>query len=162
MSEGVPIWRRLREPAIQAALTNGALVLIATLALLIYVDYTFDVVRPYPPAIWRAALNALPVFVVTIPVSLLVAWRTYIHALAYRIRPTAAWRGLLEAAAIPGGLALLLMLQVTVATWARRPAGLVVAYIAFYVVATALVGLLLGLLFAGVALLVLRISPRES
>ncbi len=162
MSDGLPIWRRWRESAVQAALVSGAVVLIAPLAFLIYVDYTSNAVRPYPPAIWRSALNALPVLVVTIPVTLLVEWRTYVHALAYRIRPIASWRGPLEAGAIAGGMALLLMLLMTVGTWARQPAGLVAAYIGFYVVATAVVGLLLGLLLAGVALLVLRISPREG
>jgi hypothetical protein len=100
--------------------------------------------------------------VVTIPVTPLVAWRTYVHALTYRIRPITAWRGPLEAAAIAGAMALVLMLFLTAATWGRRPTGLVVLYIGFYVVATAIVGLLLGLVLAGVALLVLAISPREA
>ena len=150
------------ESAVRAALVNGAVVLIAPLAFLIYVEYTPAPFGPYPQTILRAVLNALPILVWTIPITLVVTWRTYVHARAYRIRPIAAWRGPLEAMAIAGGIALLLMLRMTVFTWARPPAGLVVAYIGFYVVATAVVGLLLGLLLAGVALLVLRISPREA
>ena len=162
MSEGIPIWRRWRESAVQAAFANGAVVLLAPLAFLVYTDYTSDVVRPYPQTIFRAVLHALVSLIVTIPVTCLVAWRTYVHARACRVRPIAAWRGPLEAALIAGAIALLLMLRMTAFTWGRRPAGLVAAYIGFYVVGTALVGLLLGLLLAGMALLVLRISPGEA
>ena len=91
MSEGEPIWRRLREPAIQAALANGAVVLTVPLAFLIYVDSTSDVVRPYPPAIWRSALNALPVLVVTIPVyDTLPPHRAEVLRAALRGKPTAS------------------------------------------------------------------------
>jgi hypothetical protein len=162
MSDGVPIWRRWRESAVQAAFANGAVMLIAPLALVTYADYTSTAVRPYSQTIVRAVLHALPVLLVTIPVTFLVAWRTYVHARAYRLRPIAAWRGPFEATAIAGGIALLVMLRVTAATWGRRPTGLVVAYIGIYVLGTAVVGLLLGLLFAGVALLVLRISPGQA
>jgi hypothetical protein len=162
MSEGVPIWRRWHESAVQAAVVNAAVVLIAPVAFLACVDYTSDAVRPYTQTIVRAALNALAALAATTPIAILVACRTYVHARAYRVRPIAAWRGPFEAAGIAGGLALLLMLLITAGTWGRRPTGLVAAYIGFHVVATAVVGLVIGLLLAGVALLVLRISPRRQ
>jgi len=161
MADGVPIWRRWRESAVQAALVNGALMLLTPVVVVIYADYSSDAVRPSSQTL-RAVLNALPALLLTVPVAFLVAWRTYVHARAYRIRPVTAWRGPFESTAIAGGIALVVMLRITAATWARQPAGLVAGYIAFYVVGTAVVGLVLGLLLAGVALLVLRISPRGT
>jgi hypothetical protein len=51
----------------------------------------------------------------------------------------------------------MLMIQTTAATWARQPSYLVVTYIAFYVGATTLVGLALGVVLAITAFLVLRL-----
>jgi len=53
------------------------------------------------------------------------------------------------------------MLLATAQTCTRRPAYLVMAYIAFYVGATAAVGLVFGLLLAATALLVIHIRRAK-
>ena len=155
MAEGVPLWRRWHEPPIQAALVNGTLMMLLPAAFVVYNDYTAETVRPYAPSIARAVIRAVPVLIVCAPVAILVAWRSYVHALAYVQRRGAIWRGPLESAAIAGGLALAQMIVMTLATWAREPAPRVAAYIAFYAIAFAFIGLLLGIVLAGTAMLVL-------
>jgi len=146
-----------RDPAVQAAALNGALILVVPAVCLAYGDYTWDAVRPSPPSLLSSALRALPVVAPLTPVSLLVIWRSYVHARSYRLRPLSAWRGPCEAAGIAGGLALLVMLVATAGTWRREPPFLVVKYIGVYVVATALVGLMLGIALAITAMLFLRV-----
>jgi hypothetical protein len=153
---------RWRKPEAQAALLNGALVLIGPAVWATYADYTWDAVRPLQPTMFSSAVGALPVLLAFTPVSLLVVWRSYVHAVAYRTRPLSVWRGPCEAAAIAGGLALLVILSATAATWTREPSVLVIQYIAFYVIATALVGLMLGVVLAATAMLVLRFRGREA
>lgn len=46
MTHGVPIWRRWHEPAIQAALVNGALIVLIPAAFVVYSDDTSETVRP--------------------------------------------------------------------------------------------------------------------
>jgi len=146
-----------RDPAVQAAALNGALVLVVPAMLLAYGDYTWDAVRPFPPSVLSSAFRALPVVAALSPVSMLVIWRSYVHARAYRIRPVSAWRGPCEAAAIAGGLALVVMLLATAGTWTREPPVQIVEYIAIYVVATALLALALGIGLALTAMLFLRV-----
>ena len=117
--------------------------------------YTSTAVRPSPPTVLSSMIEALPVALGLAPVALLVGWRTYNHARRYRRNHFTAWRGPAESAAFAGAIALLVMARATAATWAREPAHLVIAYIAFYVGATALVGLCVGLVLAATALLVL-------
>jgi hypothetical protein len=152
---------RWRIPEVQAAVLNGALVLIVPAVWAAYTDYTWDAVRPFQPTVFSSAVRALPVVLAFTPVSLLVVWRSYVHARAYRIRPLSVWRGPCEAAAIAGGLALLVMVSATAWTWSREPSLLIFEYIAFYVIATALVGLMLGVVLAATAILVLRVRGRE-
>jgi hypothetical protein len=147
-----------RDPAVQAAAVNGALILLVPAMAATYGDYTSDAVRPFPPSVLSSALRALPVILAFTPIAMLVVWRSYVHARAYRIRPRSVWRGPCEAAAIAGGLALLVMLFATAGTWRREPPVLVVEYIAIYVVATALVGFALGIILAITALIVLRVQ----
>ena len=147
---------RWRSPACQAAALNGALILLAPAVGVAYGDYTWTAVRPFPPTVLSSAVSALPYFGLA-PVSLLVAWRTYVHACAYRRKPTTAWRGPVESAAIGGGIALMLLVPATALSWGRQPSSLVIAYIAFYVGAAALAGLVLGLVLAATALLVLHL-----
>jgi len=147
-----------RDPAVQAAAVNGALILLVPAMAATYGDYTSDAVRPFPPSVLSSALRALPVILAFTPIAMLVAWRSYVHARACRIRPRSAWRGPCEAAAIAGGLALLVMLFATAGTWRREPPVRVVEYIGFYVVATTLVGLMLGIILAITALIVLRVQ----
>lgn len=155
MAEGVPIWRRWHEPAIQAALVNGALIALVPTAFMVYADYAWEGARPYVPTIGRSMLRGVPVLMACVPVAMLVAWRSYAHALAYVQRRSAIWRGPLESAAVAGGLALAQMIVMTLATWAREPASRVAAYIAFYAIAFAFIGLLLGIVLAVTAMLVL-------
>lgn len=126
-----------------------------------YSDYTWDAVRPFQPTVFLSAVRALPVMLAFTPVSLLVVWRTYVHAQAYRIRPLSVWRGPCEAAAIAGGLALLLMVSATAGTWGREPSLLIIEYVAFYAIATALVGLMIGVVFGATAILILRVRGRK-
>ncbi len=149
--------RRWRQPEHQAAALNGALILIVPAVWLAYGDYTWEGGRPTPPTVLSSAVRALPVLLWLAPVSLLVAWRTYVHACAYRLKPITVLRGPVESAAISGGIALMLMVRATALSWSRQPFYLVIAYIAFYVGATALAGLVWGLLLAATALLVLRL-----
>jgi hypothetical protein len=141
---------------------NAALVVFVPAVWAAYGDYTWDVARPSPPTVFSSSLRALPLAIFCIPVSLWVAWRTHFHAQAYRRRPSTLWRGPLESAATGGVLALALLVRATLPTLAREPFYLVMAYIAFYVVATAVVGLALGLLLAASALAVLHVRdvPR--
>ena len=50
-----------REPAVQAAIVNAALVVIPPVVWFWYVDYTSAVVRPRPTTVWSSAVRALPV-----------------------------------------------------------------------------------------------------
>src|SRR4051812_4962576 len=159
--EGVPIWRRWHEPAIQAALVNAALVVLVPTAFLAYQDYISEVVRPSSATLAASVVRALPALVMLVPIATLVAFRTYVWTVAYQARRTTWWRGPVESGAIAGALALLLMLLLTIQAWFHRPPYLVAAYIAFYVVGTALIGLALGLVLAGSALLVLVMHPRS-
>jgi hypothetical protein len=161
MMEGVPIWRRWHEPAIQAALVNAALVAFAPTAFLAYRDYMSEVVRPSPPTLVASVIRALPLFLMLVPIATLAAFRTYMWTVAYQARRITWWRGPVESGAIAGAFALLMMLLVTIQAWFHRPPYLVAAYIAFYVVGTALIGLALGLVLAGSALLVLAMHPRS-
>jgi len=153
---------RWRNPKVQAAVLNGALVLVGPAVWAAYTDYTWDAVRPFQPTVFSSAIRALPVMLAFTPVSLLVVWRSYVHARAYRIRPLSVWRGPCEAAAIAGGLALLAMIWATAGTWSREPSLLIIEYIAFYVIATAVVGLIIGVVLAATAMLVLRVRGREG
>ena len=157
--KGEPIWRHAE---FQAATVNAALVVFVPAVAAAYGDYTWDAVRPSPPTVFSSSLRALPFAVFCIPVALWVAWRTHFHAQAYRRRPSTLWRGPLESAATGGVLALAVLFPATLPTWSREPYYLVLAYIAFYVVATALVGLALGLVLAASALAVLHVRdvPR--
>ena len=127
-----------------------------------YVDYTLDAVRPFQPTLFSSTVSALPILLGLAPVSLLVVWRSYVHACAYRVKPITVWRGPFESAAIAGGLALLVMVTATAGTWRREPSYLVIAYIAVYVSGAALAGLVLGLVLAATALLVVHIRGRNS
>jgi hypothetical protein len=127
-----------------------------------YADYTWDAVRPYEPTLVSSTLRALPVLFGAAPIAVVVGWRTYVHARSYRQRPRTVWHGPAESAAIGGGIALLILVRATAATWAREPSHLVLAYIAFYVGATALAGLLLGVVLATSALVVLHVPRRRG
>ncbi len=127
-----------------------------------YLNYTSTAVRPVPATVLSSAIRALPVLFVFAPVSLVVFWRTYVHARAYVRHPATVWRGPVESMALGGGIALLIMLWATAGTWAREPFHMVTLYIAIYVIGTALVGLVLGLLFAGTALLAVVFTRRDG
>ena len=150
-----------RNPEVQAAVLNGALVLLGPAVWAAYTDYMWDAVRPSEPTPFSAAIRALPVMLALSPFSMLVIWRSYVHARAYRIRPSSVWRGPCEAAAIAGGLALLVMLAATAWTWSSEPSVLIFEYISFYVIATALVGLMIGVVLAATAMLVLRVRSAD-
>jgi hypothetical protein len=151
----MPVWRQAE---FQAALFNAALVLFGPAAFAAYLDYTWDGgVRPSPPTVLSSTLRALPVAVFCVPVSLWVCWRTSVHARAYRRKPSTVWRGPLESAATGGAIAFALLLPATLPTFAREPFYLVLGYITFYVVATALVGLGLGIFLAASALVAVHV-----
>lgn len=150
-----------RRPECLAAIVNAGVTLTAPAALAAYADYTWDAVRPFAPTLVSSAARAVPVLLAFIPVSLLVAWRTYVHARAYRRNPRTIWRGPLESAAIGGGIALVIMVGATAGTWAREPPHLVAGYIAIYVFLTALIGLVLGVVLAAAALVVVHLSRRS-
>lgn len=144
-----------------AALANGSITLLAPTLLAAIAVYRSETVRPVPPTALSSTLDALPVAAGALPIAVLVAWRTYVHAHAYRFANGSVWRGPSESAAIAGGLAAVIMLNATARTWRREPFHLVAAYIGFYVGATAFLGLVLGLALAATALLVLRLR-RET
>jgi hypothetical protein len=152
-----PGWR---QPECQAAAVNGALILLAPAVLAVYMDYTWTAVRAAPSAVLSSVLRVLPVLVWALPVSLLFGWRTYVHACAYRRKPTTVWRGPAEGAAVAAWIALILLVPATAPSWGSQPLSFVVAYIGFYVAAAALAGLALGLLTAATALLVLHLRPN--
>jgi hypothetical protein len=150
-----------RDPEFQAAAITGVLILIVPLVVGTYLDYTWDAVRPFQPTVLSSAIRTLPIVAGLIPVAMLVGWRSYAHARRYRVRRSTVWQGPLESAAIAGGIALLVMLATTAHIWHRQPIHLVVGYIGIYVGATALVGLLLGLVLAAIALLVLHVRAGQ-
>ena len=153
------LWRQAEW---HAALLNAGIVLFVPAVLAAYGDYTWTAVRPSPPTVLSSTVRALPVLLVFVPVSLWVAWRTHVHAQAYRRKPSTVWRGPLESAATGAVLALAVMIPATLPTFARQPFYLVLAYIAFYAVATALVGLILGLVLAASALIAMHLSDVPS
>jgi hypothetical protein len=154
-ARSLELWR---QPAFRAAVLNGGLILLVPSLWAAYLNYTWTAVRPFPPTVISSAVSAVPVLFVLAPVSLVVAWRTYVHARAFCVKPTTVWRGPVESAALGGGIALLIMIRATAATWGREPFHLVILYIAFYVAATAWAGLVLGLVLAGAALLAIRLQ----
>lgn len=149
------------QPEGRAATVNAALVLLAPVAFLAYADYTMDAVRPYTPTLLTSFARAVPGLLGAAPIAALVAWRTYAHARAYRQNPRTVWRGPVESAAVGAAIALVILVRATAGTWAREPAHLVAAYIGFYVGATALAGLLLGLVLAASALAVVHLPSRS-
>ncbi len=151
-----------RQPEFRAAVLNGLLILLLPFFSAVYLNYTSTAVRPVPATVLSSALRALPVLFVFAPVSVLVFWRTYVNARAFRLAPATVWRGPVESAALGGGIALLIMVQATAGVWGRRPFYMVIQYIAIYVVGTALVGLVLGLLLAGTALLAIVFTRRDG
>ena len=153
--------RRL-QPEWQAAALNGVLTLLVPAAFSAYLDYTSEAVRPTSPTPLSPALRALPVLVGLAPVALLIFWRTYVHARAYRVTRSGLWRGPAESAGIAGGIALIVMVSATRATWSRQPAFRVVSYIAVYGVGTAFVGLVLGVVLAATALSVLHLRRERA
>ena len=153
-ARSLELWR---QPEFTAAVLNGGLVLLLPAIWAGYLDYTWTAVRPSPPTLLSSAVSALPVLVILAPVSLAVACRTFVHARAFRVKPTTVWRGPVESAAVGGGIALLIMIPATALTWGREPFHLVVLYIAIYVAVTALAGLVLGLVLAAAALLAIRL-----
>lgn len=151
-----------REPAFMAAVLNGSLILFVPIMVSALAMYTSSAVRPSPPTLLSSIIEALPMVLALAPVALVVGWRTYIHARAYRRNRLTLWRGPAESAAIAGAIALMVMARATTATWAREPLHLVIAYISFYVGATALVGLAMGLVLTAMALLALHLQARVS
>ena len=147
-----------RQPELKAAALNGGLILLLPPIWAAYLIYTSTAVRPSPATLLSSAASAFPVMLGLAPVSLVVAWRTYVHARAFRLRTITVWRGPVESAAIGGGIALLLMVRATAVSWGQQPFYLIIAYIAFYVGATALAGFVLGLVLAATALLVLHLQ----
>lgn len=158
-SHQTALWLR---PEWQAAALNGVLVLLVPTVWSAYLDYTWEGGRPKPSTLVSSAIGSLPVLLGFVPVALLVLWRTYVHARAYRLTRSGLWRGPAESAGIAGGIALTVMILQTTATWSREPFLLVLAYIAFYVGATALVGLVLGVLLAATALFVLHLRCEDG
>jgi hypothetical protein len=144
-----------RQPECQAAAVNGALIVLAPAALALYMDFKWTAIRPTPPAVPSSALRVLPVLLWLLPVSFLVVWRTYVHACAYRRKPTTVWRGPAESGAVAAWIALILLVPATAPSWGSQPFLFVVAYVAFYVGAALLAGLGVGLLLAATGLLVL-------
>ena len=159
-ARGVAPWRS--QPEFIAAALNGSLILFGPMIVAAIAIYTSTAVRPSPPTVLSSMIEALPMALGLIPAALLVGWRTYIHALAYRRNRLTVWRGPAESAAIAGVIAFLVMAGATAAAWAREPPTLVIAYISFYVGATALVGLAVGLILAATALLVLHLQVWMS
>ena len=151
-----------RQPEFRAAVLNGLLMLVIPVLLSAYLNYRSTAVRPVPVTVLSSVRGALPVLLVFAPVSLVVFWRTYVHARAFRLEPATVWRGPVESRALGGGIALPIMLRATAGTWAREPFPMVIQYIAIYVVGTALVGLMLGLLLAGTALLAIVFTRRDG
>ena len=145
-------------PALMAAVVNGSLIVFVPAIVAAFAIYRSTAVRPVPPTALSSIVAVLPVALGLSPIALLVAWRTYVHARAYRLSHRTAWRGPVESASIAGGLAALVMLRPTAETWARQPFYLVAAYIGFYVGATAVAGFTLGLALAVMALFVLRLQ----
>jgi hypothetical protein len=141
-----------------AAVVNGSLIVFVPAIMAAFAIYRSTDVRPIPPTALSSIVEVLPVALGLSPIALLVAWRTYVHARAYRLSHRTAWRGPVESASIAGGLAALMMLRATAETWATQPFYRVAAYIGIYVGATAVAGFILGLALAAMALLVLRIQ----
>ncbi len=146
-----------RQPEFKAAVFNGGLILLVPVIWSVYLVYTDTAVHPSPPTLLSSAVAVLPALFFLAPVAILVAWRTYVHARAYRLTST-LWRGPVESTAIGGGIALMIMIPATAGAWAREPFYLVIVYNAFYVGATAVVGLVLGLILAATAVLVIHLQ----
>ena len=145
---------RPTRPEFKAAVFNGALICLGQTVWVAYVICTSTAVRPSPPTLLSSALAALPALLALAPISLLVGWRTYVHARAFRLKQGSPWRGPFESAAIAGGIALLIMVRATALTWMSQPFYLVIAYILFYVGATAMAGFVLGIILAATLLVI--------
>ena len=154
---------RWRAHSWRAAIVNGALFVLVPVAWLTYSDYTdADVFRPVARTLPASVAYAVRNLLILFPISLFVGWRTYHHTRAYCQRRSSVWRGPLESAAVAGALSLLFLLAATPVARTMQTLGAGAIPIAFVVGATAIVGLLLGVILAATALLALSVSRGAS
>jgi hypothetical protein len=155
--------------ALRAAAVNAALFALVPVAVLGVSDYTADVFRPVPRTVLASAAYAGRTLAFLFPVSLFVGWRTFVNARGYCAGTTSVWRGPFESAATAAAIALIVVVMSTGDGFWTRPASVVAAaipayilYTGFYVVASAFVGLLIGLLLAATAVFTLSAGPPRS
>lgn len=151
-------------PETVTAITNAIVVLVlplvvvGLLALFRTASNTSATVSASPASpVIGAIVGAAFVMMVASPFAMLAAWRTWVHARAWRRGTASAWRGVAEAGA-SGFLVPLLYLAPGIVT---RPTE-APAYIAFYGGAGLIIGLTMGLILSITARVVLRRFPREE
>ena len=155
--------------ALRAAIVNAVLFTLVPVAVLTVSDYTADVFRPAPRTVLASAAYALRTLAFLFPVSLFVGWRTFVNARGYCTGTISVWRGPVESAATAGAIALLVVLMSTGDGFWARPLSVVlpaipgyILYTGVYVVGTAIVGLLIGLLLAATAVFTVSAGSTRS
>lgn len=145
-------------PEIIAAIINAILVLCVPIAVSIAAliaisrDTTHAVAIAYPR--WHAfnqLVQAVVFVVVFIPFAGLAGWRTWVHARRYRSGEGTGWQGVLEAGAL-GFLIALSALSVGIVTHPVQA----VPYVIVYGGAAFVIGLLLGVVLRGAAIVTLK------
>lgn len=144
-----------------AAIVNALVILLIPLALLVafFVHRATDMDAPVRPSgnyFFLDLSGALVIFVPFAPLALIAAWRTRTHARAYLAGKQTGWRGVLEAAALGAVIPLALLISPALKRPQQAPPYLI-AYGGIGIV----IGLTLGLILRGTALLALQIVARK-
>jgi hypothetical protein len=147
-----------------AAAVNGLLVVSIPLVLLVAgssidlntYDATVTARAPGPPRIVTMIPNLNSVALVLLPFALLAAWRTWVYAGRWRDRQDPGWRGVAEAAACGGMVALLYLAPGIVTRPDQAP-----PYVLVYGGAALLMGAAVGLFLRATALVVLKLGKPD-
>jgi hypothetical protein len=141
-----------------AAAVNGALVFLVPVALAAYASSVDTAVRPegWPQTrAWLAGLVGAGA--VASPFVMVAAWRTWVHARRLRQGLGTGWSGVLEAGALGLALALLVLAPGIVFRPLEAP-----PYVVAYGGGAVVVGLTIGLVLRGAALIALRFARQPA
>src|SRR5262249_18321375 len=138
-----------------AAIVNALVVLLIPLAMYIafFIHRFTDMdapVRPPGNYLFTDLIGALMIFGPFAPFALIAAWRTWTHARGYLTEKRIGWQGVLEGAALGAAIPLALLVKPAL----ERPQQ-ALPYLVAYGGIGLVIGLTLGLILQGTALLTL-------
>ena len=150
-----------RKPEDVAAVVNALVVLLGPPLLMIAGSMLFPnpsstntstvVVGVDPNPVGSAVAVFAPMLMALAPLALIAGWRTHVHARRWRDGRGRGWRGVAEAAAVAGGIALIVLSPGILTRPLEAPPFLLV-----YGGAAIVLGLLVGVILRFTALLTLK------